>query len=76
MSDAQAVVVEAIEKLLKQRDDARPVTLESKLVDDLELSSLELAELSAVLEDTFDDDPYSQGLVPDTVGDIIGFYGQ
>jgi acyl carrier protein len=43
--------------------------------DGIGLDSLETAELSAVLEDTFGTDPFSSGGdMPQTVGDILGFY--
>lgn len=42
--------------------------------DGLGLDSVEAAELSAILEDEFGTDPFSQGEVPETVGDIIEFY--
>lgn len=38
------------------------------------LDSLETAELSALLEDEFGSDPYSEGELPQTVGEILGFY--
>jgi acyl carrier protein len=46
----------------------------------LELDSLEAAELSAQLEDEFGSDPFSAALaagddLPETVGDIVAFYG-
>jgi acyl carrier protein len=46
----------------------------------LELDSLEAAELSALLEDEFGSDPFSAALasgdeMPETVGDIVAFYG-
>jgi acyl carrier protein len=43
--------------------------------DGIGLDSLETAELSAVLEDTFGTDPYSAGEMPQTVGQILAFYG-
>ena len=43
--------------------------------DGLGLDSLDTAELSAVLEDTFGTDPFSAGdAMPQTVGDITDFY--
>jgi acyl carrier protein len=43
--------------------------------DGIGLDSLETAELSAILEDTFGTDPFSAGGdMPQTVGDILGFY--
>jgi acyl carrier protein len=46
----------------------------------LELDSLAAAELSAHLEDEFGSDPFSAALaagdeMPDTVGQIVAFYG-
>ena len=38
------------------------------------LDSLESAELSAVLEDEFGTDPFSSGLMPETVQEIVDFY--
>jgi acyl carrier protein len=42
--------------------------------DGIGLDSLETAELSAVLEDEFGTDPYSEGGMPQTVGEILAFY--
>ncbi|MDP2325911.1 MAG: hypothetical protein Q8N51_18050 [Gammaproteobacteria bacterium] len=36
--------------------------------------SLDAAEFSARLEAAFGADPYSEGVFPNTVGDIVGFY--
>ena len=38
------------------------------------LSSLETAELSAVLEDELGRDPFTQPEMPQTVGDILDFF--
>ena len=43
--------------------------------DGIGLDSLETAELSAILEDTFGTDPFSSGGdMPQTVADILDFY--
>jgi acyl carrier protein len=42
--------------------------------DGLGLDSLATAELSATLEDELGSDPFSEGDLPQTVGDIIDFY--
>lgn len=42
--------------------------------DGLGLDSLETAELSALLEDEYGKDPFSSDTMPQTVGDIVGFY--
>ena len=38
------------------------------------LDSLETAELSAMLEDNFGVDPFQSGDMPQTVGDVLGYY--
>jgi acyl carrier protein len=43
--------------------------------DGLGLDSLETAELSAFLEDEVGTDPFSEGLLPQTVGELLDFYG-
>lgn len=44
--------------------------------DGLGIDSLETAELSALLEDEFGSDPFNSAAeMPETVGDILGFYG-
>ena len=58
---------------------AGAVSVESPLYrDGLGLDSLAAAELSVMLEMEFQDagasDPYSEGQVPRTVGDIVRFY--
>ena len=42
----------------------------------LGLDSLETAELSATLEDEVGTDPFSAGLMPETIGEILDFYGE
>jgi acyl carrier protein len=39
------------------------------------LDSLETAELSAVLEDELGTDPFTSEPMPQTLGDILAFYG-
>jgi acyl carrier protein len=53
----------------------REITLETELFGaDLAMDSLETAELSAILEDEFGSDPYSEGELPVTVGEIVDFF--
>jgi acyl carrier protein len=40
----------------------------------LGLDSLETAELSALLEDELGTDPFSSGVMPQTVAELIAFY--
>ncbi len=76
MNEVQNKVIEIISSLLERADKADvDVTLESKIHGDgLGLDSLESAELSAVLEDELGSDPFSAGLMPETVGEIADFY--
>ena len=73
--EPEKVVVEVLERLLEQRDEDVPeVALDSRLQDDLRLDSLEIAELSAALEERLGRDPYNEGLAPRTVAELIAFY--
>jgi acyl carrier protein len=75
MPEAESLVVEAITALLTQRGDgAGKISQSTRLQEDLRLDSLELAELSAMLEDELGRDPYTEGLAPRTVGEIVTFY--
>ena len=75
MEDAEKTVLSAVRGLLKRRKDrSLEVSLDSELYDDLQLDSLEVAELSATLEDDLGRDPYSEGLVPRTVAEVVEFY--
>lgn len=52
------------------------VDLDTRLfADGLGLDSLETAELSVVLEDALGTDPFSVGDMPQSVGEIVAFYG-
>jgi acyl carrier protein len=73
--DPRKVITEAIETLLARRGaSGLAIGPESKLTADLGMDSLELAELSAVLEDELGHDPYSEGIVPETVAELVGYY--
>ncbi|MFC9477206.1 acyl carrier protein [Nocardia sp. NPDC056952] len=77
MSDERTVIVAAITDILARRGaGADELATEAKLGAELGFNSLEFAELSAQLEDNFGHDPYSTGLFPDTVNDIIEYYEQ
>lgn len=82
LHDAQTTVFDTIRAILERRSDdsedsaeARELTLDTNLQEDLMFDSLEVAEISAVLEDSFGDDPYTAGLTPQTVRQILDFYG-
>ena len=75
MADAEETVLKSLRSLLDRREEGIvEVTLESTLYDDLMLDSLEVAEFSAELEDYLGRDPYSAGLMPETVREVIAFY--
>lgn len=75
MADAEKTVVKAIRGLLKRRkQETTDVDLNADLYADLELDSLEVAELSATLEDDLGSDPYSEGETPRTVAEVVQFY--
>jgi acyl carrier protein len=76
MSTDRAAVEQTITEFLT-RVEKLPQTLSADLVlqaDGLGLNSLEIAELSAVLEDDFGTDLFSSDPMPETVGDIYAFY--
>ena len=74
MPNTQETVVNAVRSLLKRRDEPVDVTLDADLYDDLGLDSLEVAELSASLEDDLGSDPYSEGMLPRTINQVVAFY--
>lgn len=73
----ESFIVATLGELLQRRGageiEVRP---ESNLLTDLTLDSLDLAELSAALEDGIGRDPFSQGLFPETVAELVDFYKQ
>jgi len=70
-------IIEIIKTIFKHQAMAEiEVSLSSELYDDgLGLDSLCVAELSAMLEKAYGRDPYSSNIMPDTVSDIVEFYG-
>jgi acyl carrier protein len=72
---AERTIVSAIEELLARRGvTGVEITPASTLSEDLGMDSLELSELSAALEDDLGSDPYTEGLIPETVGELVSFY--
>jgi acyl carrier protein len=75
VADAEKTIMDALASLLERRDGAAPeVRPGSSLQEDLDLDSLEVAELSVILEDELGDDPFSQGILPNTVGELLAYY--
>ena len=73
MADSQQTIMDAIRMLLQRKDLDPPVELGS-VISELGLESLDLAELSAILEDDLGKDPYSAGILPQTVGELVDWY--
>lgn len=75
MPDVKAVVFDMVRSLVGTAErDPVEITLDSDLFDDLGLDSLQIAELSAVLEETFGSDPYTAGTLARTPREILDFY--
>lgn len=72
---AESTIFETVQEILRRRGaTGLEVRAESRLTADLDMDSLELAELSAVLEDELGHDPYSEGIVPETVAELAAYY--
>ncbi|MEZ0579759.1 phosphopantetheine-binding protein [Nocardioides sp. MH1] len=76
MTDYQGSILAIVTSLLERSDKGDvAVALDTAIHGDgLGLDSLETAELSAMLEDEFGNDPFGAGLMPETVGEIVDFY--
>ena len=72
----EAKIVTAIERILEHQGiDEVEVAATSLLYDEgLDLDSMCVAELSAVLEKIFGTDPYTSGENPQSVQDLVDFY--
>jgi acyl carrier protein len=72
--DAASTVRSFVARVKKRKNS---VELDVSLYSEgIGLDSLDVAELSAVLEDEFGKDPFSNGLMPETIGDIAAFYDE
>lgn len=70
-----AEVFETIQLFLKRvKRDSEVDASTSLFGDGVALDSLETAELSAMLEDEHGEDPFSQGGLPQTIGEVLAFY--
>ncbi|MDN5744901.1 MAG: acyl carrier protein [Nocardioidaceae bacterium] len=75
MSESRPQVEDAIRGFLERSNKSAEIADATSLYGDgLGLDSLEVAELSVLLEDTFGKDPFSAGLEVGTVGQILDFY--
>lgn len=72
------VSVEQVLTDFLNRVEKMPEALTSDLslyADGIGLDSLDAAELSAVLEDELGSSPFDASEMPETVGDVLAFYG-
>ena len=78
MAEAEERVERTIRSFLKRaKKSDKGMKLDASLyAEGIGLDSLETAELSAVLEDELGKDPFSEGEMPETIGDIVRFYEQ
>jgi acyl carrier protein len=60
--------------LVRANKEAEVFDATALFADGLGLDSLETAELSSMLEDEVGSDPFSEGILPQTVGELLGFY--
>ncbi|MGH7806324.1 MAG: hypothetical protein ACREQJ_18390 [Candidatus Binatia bacterium] len=59
----------------RRKKPVPPLHDESALfTDGLNLDSLEMTELSAMLDAAYGRDPFSDGELPETVGEIVRYY--
>jgi acyl carrier protein len=64
-----------IRSFLERQNSSVDVDAETRLFGEgLGLDSLQTAELSVMLEDEIGRDPFSEGELPETVGEILDFY--
>jgi acyl carrier protein len=71
--DATSAVRSFLSRVKKTNgDEVDPHT--SLYSESIGLDSLDVAELSAVLEDEFGEDPFSVGQMPETIAEIAAFY--
>jgi acyl carrier protein len=75
MPDVELKIRAIINQVLQTKGESNPVTLEMSLHENgLGFDSLDTATLSALLEQEFGKDPYSQGVFPRTIMELIEFY--
>ncbi|HVT20263.1 MAG TPA: phosphopantetheine-binding protein [Mycobacteriales bacterium] len=75
MREPESLVMETIQAMVLRRTGSpATITLDSDMISDLEMDSLEIAELSAVLEEEYGEDPYTAGLLARTPREVLAFY--
>ncbi|MEO6606713.1 MAG: hypothetical protein ABIN55_14005 [Aeromicrobium sp.] len=75
MGSQRNEATETIKRFLSRAGKDAEFTPETFLFGEgLGLDSLETAELSSMLEDDLGDDPFSVGIMAQTVGEVLDFY--
>jgi acyl carrier protein len=75
MADVESTVMSSVRSLVRRRANGDvQISLDADLWNDLGLDSLEVAELSATLEEDLGSDPYSAGIIARTVREVLSFY--
>jgi acyl carrier protein len=75
MGSPRSRAEQAIRAFLQRTEKDADAPLDTPLFGEgLGLDSLETAELSATLEDEVGSDPFSDGLMPETLGQVLDFY--
>ena len=75
MASPRSLAGETITRFLARAGKDTSVTAETTLfADGISLDSLETAELSSMLEDDLGSDPFSAGIMAQTIGEILDFY--
>jgi acyl carrier protein len=74
--DINDAVLKAIKTVLEQKQESTKIKADKELslTQDLGFNSLDLAQFSALLEDTFGVDPYTEGEVPQTLKEVVSYY--
>lgn len=76
MESRRTLAEQTIRKFLVRANKDPEVGTDTGLfAEGLGLDSLETAELSALLEDDLGTDPFSAGELPQTIAEILDFYG-
>jgi acyl carrier protein len=75
MSNSRTAAEETLTRFLARANKVAELAADLSLfADGIGLDSLETAELSSMLEDELGRDPFSEGLLPQTVGELLDFY--
>jgi acyl carrier protein len=73
--NTRETIYQILRSILEEQGRSYEIADDSDLQHEgLGFDSLTLAELSSKLEQRFGRDPYTEGVYPNRVGDLVGFY--